>query len=262
MVSSIAAAGLYKGTFPEDMFDEAEKLENHPYFQTKHESEAVVREESEVPWRVYRPGIVVGHSETGEMDKIDGPYYFFKLIQRLRNALPPWVPGVGIEGGKINIVPVDFVAKAMDHIAHHDGLDGQAFHLTDPKPLTAGQVINVFAKAAHAPRGGRCGSTRRCSTSSRKQVRSRPDDAAAGEADHRPGARRPRHPARGARLHQLPDRLRLDQDADGARGDRHLGPAARRATRTGSGTTGSATSTPTCSRTARSPGRDRGQGRS
>ncbi|HEX3294294.1 MAG TPA: SDR family oxidoreductase, partial [Solirubrobacterales bacterium] len=118
MVSSIAAAGLYKGTFTEDMFEEAEKLDNHPYFQTKHESEAVVRDESEVPWRVYRPGIVVGHSETGEMDKIDGPYYFFKLLQRARNAVPQWFPGVGIEGRKINIVPVDFVAKAMDHLAH------------------------------------------------------------------------------------------------------------------------------------------------
>jgi NAD(P)-dependent dehydrogenase (short-subunit alcohol dehydrogenase family) len=151
MVSSIAAAGLYKGTFTEDMFDEAEKVENHPYFQTKHESEAVVREEADIPWRVYRPGIVVGHSETGEMDKIDGPYYFFKLLQRARNALPQWFPGVGIEGRKINLVPVDFVAKAMDHIAHLEGLDGQTFHLTDPNPLTAGQVINVFAKAAHAP---------------------------------------------------------------------------------------------------------------
>jgi NAD(P)-dependent dehydrogenase (short-subunit alcohol dehydrogenase family) len=151
MVSSIAAAGLYKGTFTEDMFDEAEEVDNHPYFQTKHESEAVVREESKVPWRVYRPGIVVGHSETGEMDKIDGPYYFFKLLQRARNALPQWFPGVGIEGRKINIVPVDYVARAMDHIAHIDGFDGQAFHLTDPKPLSAGQVINVFAKAAHAP---------------------------------------------------------------------------------------------------------------
>ena len=151
MVSSIAAAGLYKGTFTEDMFDEAEKVDNHPYFQTKHESEAVVREECEVPWRVYRPGIVVGHSETGEMDKVDGPYYFFKLLQRARNAVPQWFPGVGIEGRKINIVPVDFVARAMDHIAHIEGLDGQAFHLTDPNPLSAGQVINVFAKAAHAP---------------------------------------------------------------------------------------------------------------
>jgi NAD(P)-dependent dehydrogenase (short-subunit alcohol dehydrogenase family) len=151
MVSSIAAAGLYKGTFTEDMFDEAEKVDNHPYFQTKHESERVVREESSVPWRVYRPGIVVGHSETGEMDKVDGPYYFFKLLQRARNTLPQWFPGIGIEGRKINLVPVDFVAKAMDHLAHLEGFDGQAFHLTDPNPLTAGQVINVFAKAAHAP---------------------------------------------------------------------------------------------------------------
>ena len=151
MVSSIAAAGLYKGTFTEDMFEEAEKVENHPYFQTKHESEAVVREECDVPWRVYRPGIVVGHSETGEIDKVDGPYYFFKLLQRARNLLPQWMPGVGIEGRNINIVPVDFVVRAMDHIAHQDGLDGQAFHLTDPNPLTAGQVVNCFAKAAHAP---------------------------------------------------------------------------------------------------------------
>jgi len=151
MVSSIAAAGLYKGTFTEEMFDEAEKVENHPYFQTKHESEAAVREECDVPWRVYRPGIVVGDSETGEIDKIDGPYYFFKLLQRARNLLPQWVPGIGIEGGRINLVPVDFVVKAMDHIAHLDGFDGQAFHLTDPNPMSAGQVINTFAKAAHAP---------------------------------------------------------------------------------------------------------------
>jgi NAD(P)-dependent dehydrogenase (short-subunit alcohol dehydrogenase family) len=151
MVSSIAAAGLYKGTFTEDMFEEAEKVDNHPYFQTKHESEAVVREQSDVPWRVYRPGIVVGHSETGEIDKIDGPYYFFKLLQRARNLLPQWVPGIGIEGGKINLVPVDYVVAAMDHIAHLDGLDGQAFHLTDPNPMSAGQVINTFARAAHAP---------------------------------------------------------------------------------------------------------------
>ena len=151
MVSSIAAAGLYNGTFTEDMFEEAEQVDNHPYFQTKHESEAVVREESQVPWRVYRPGIVVGHSETGEMDTIDGPDYFFKLLQRARYALPQGFPGVGIEGRRINIVPVDYVARSMDHIAHIDGFDGQAFHLTDPKPLSAGKVINVFAKAAHAP---------------------------------------------------------------------------------------------------------------
>jgi short-subunit dehydrogenase len=149
-VSSIASAGLYRGRWREDMFDEAERLDVNPYFRTKHESERLVRE-FERPWRVYRPGIVVGDSRTGEIDKIDGPYYFFKTLQRLRRVLPAWLPTVGIEGGEINIVPVDYVAAAIDHIAHQPDLDGRAFHLTDPDPRTAGEVINLFAKAADAP---------------------------------------------------------------------------------------------------------------
>jgi NAD(P)-dependent dehydrogenase (short-subunit alcohol dehydrogenase family) len=151
LVSSIASAGLYRGEWREDMFDEAERLDNNPYFRTKHESERLVREEYARPWRVYRPGIVVGDSRTGEIDKIDGPYYFFKTLQRLRKVLPAWLPTVGIEGGEINIVPVDYVAAALDHIAHEPKLDGKVFHLTDPNPKTAGQVINLFAKAADAP---------------------------------------------------------------------------------------------------------------
>ena len=151
MVSSIAAAGLYKGTWREDMFEEAQDVDNHPYFQTKHESEGVVRNECTRPWRVYRPGIVVGNSETGEMDKVDGPYYFFKLIRRIRGAVPQWLPVPSLQGREINIVPVDFVVRAMDHIAHTEGLDGKAFHLTDPNPRTAGEVIDIFARAAHAP---------------------------------------------------------------------------------------------------------------
>jgi short-subunit dehydrogenase len=151
MVSSIAAGGLYKGTWREDMFEEAQNLDVHPYFRTKHESEGVVRSECSRPWRVYRPGIVVGNSETGEMDKVDGPYYFFKLIRRIRNAVPQWMPMPGVEGREINIVPIDFVVRAMDHIAHVEGLDGRAFHLTDPNPPTAGEVIDIFARAAHAP---------------------------------------------------------------------------------------------------------------
>jgi short-subunit dehydrogenase len=148
--SSIAVSGRYRGLFREDMFDEGQKLAD-PYSRTKFESEKLVRDEAAVPWRVYRPAIVVGHSQTGEMDKIDGPYYFFKVIQKLRDLVPRWAPVVGLEGGRINVVPVDFVAQAMDHIAHQPGLDGQAFHLTDPTPKSAGQLVNTFARAAHAP---------------------------------------------------------------------------------------------------------------
>ena len=149
-VSSIAAAGLYDGVFREDMFDEAEDLD-HPYFKTKHDSEAVVRDECKRPYRIYRPGFVVGHSKTGYIDKIDGPYYFFKFLQKIGNAVPPWFPMLGIEGGRINIVPVDFVADALDYIAHKKGLDGKTFHLTDPEPHRIGEVLNIFARAGHAP---------------------------------------------------------------------------------------------------------------
>ncbi len=151
-VSSIAAAGLYEGVFREDMFDEAENLD-HPYFMTKHESEKIVRKESKVPWTVYRPAMVVGDSTTGEMDKIDGPYYFFKLIQRMRQILPPWMPSIGLEGGRINIVPVDYVVAALDHISHAKAeLNKRCFHLVDPDGYRVGDVLDVFSRAAHAPK--------------------------------------------------------------------------------------------------------------
>jgi short-subunit dehydrogenase len=150
--SSIAVAGKFKGLFREDMFAEGQKLP-HAYHRSKYESEKVVRDEVKVPLRVYRPGVVVGHSQTGEMDKIDGPYYFFKLLQRLRHALPEWFPLAGPEGRNANLVPVDFVARAMDHIAHMDDDDlyGDTFHLVDPEPISVGASLNEFAKAAHAP---------------------------------------------------------------------------------------------------------------
>ena len=161
-VSSIAAAGRYRGVFREDMFAEATGLDD-PYFRTKHASERVVREECRVPWRIYRPGMVVGDSQTGEMDKVDGPYYLFGLLQRLAAAFPSRAPLLGVDtGGVMNIVPVDFVADAMDHIAHQNGLDGRTFHLVDPEPKTALETIDLFARIAGAPRfairiGGRLG---------------------------------------------------------------------------------------------------------
>jgi NAD(P)-dependent dehydrogenase (short-subunit alcohol dehydrogenase family) len=150
-MSSIAVAGNYEGVFREDMFDEAKDYLDHPYMQTKHDSEQYVRENCKMPWRAYRPGVVLGDSKTGEIDKIDGPYYFFKLIQRMRQLLPPWMPALGIEGGRMNMVPVDFVVDATDHIAHAKGHDKKAFHLTDPAPLRIGDSLNIFARAAHAP---------------------------------------------------------------------------------------------------------------
>ncbi|MBJ7357718.1 SDR family oxidoreductase [Nocardioides sp.] len=149
-VSSVAAAGDYQGRFDETMFAEGQHLPS-AYHRTKFESERIVRTEAEVPWRVYRPAIVVGHSETGAMDKVDGPYYFFPVLKALRDNLPAWLPLVGVDLGDTNVVPVDYVAKAMDHLAHLPGHDGEAFHLVNPDPQPTVDLVNTFCRAAGAP---------------------------------------------------------------------------------------------------------------
>ena len=150
-VSSVAVAGSdYIGTFRESMFDEGQSV-THPYYRTKFQSEAIVRNESKVPFRIYRPGVVVGHSETGEMDKIDGPYYFAKAIQKISHRVPKWLPILGIEGGKVAVAPVDYIVAAMDALAHKPKLDGKCFHLMQSTSPSVGDLLQAFLEAAHGP---------------------------------------------------------------------------------------------------------------
>ena len=150
-VSSIAAAGLYEGTFTEDMFEEAGALD-HPYFQTKHESEGIVRAEKRLKWRIYRPGMVVGHSVTGEMDKVDGPYYFFETLRSLSKVVPEGLPLLMNKAGLLNIVPVDYVVAAMDHLAHLPGHDRECFFLTDPDGIRVGDLLKTLMRVSHGPK--------------------------------------------------------------------------------------------------------------
>jgi len=68
------------------------------------------------------------------MDKIDGPYYFFGVLAKLRR-LPSFTPMVLPDTGRTNIIPVDHVADALVVLMHADGRDGQTFPLTAPKTI-------------------------------------------------------------------------------------------------------------------------------
>ncbi len=152
-VSSVAVAGDHDGLFAEDLLDQGQAFP-HPYHRSKLEAERLVREQAGLRFRIYRPSAVVGHSKTGEMDRVDGPYYMFKSILRMRNALPPWFPLPGLSSksmGPVNMVPVDYVADAMDALAHADGLDGKTFHVVDAEPPSFLETFNLVAEAAGAP---------------------------------------------------------------------------------------------------------------
>ena len=135
----------------EEMFDEGQRLPS-PYHRTKFESERIVREQPYVPWRVYRPGIVVGDSLPARWTRSTGPTTSSRRSSAPASCCRSGLPLVGLDLGNTNVVPVDWVAGALEHIAHEPDLDGRAFHLTDPRRQRVDELINEFATAAHAPR--------------------------------------------------------------------------------------------------------------
>lgn len=149
-VSSIAVAGDHAGDFTEDDLDVSQS-HPHPYHRSKFLAEQLVRA-SGLRLRVYRPSAIVGDSRTGATDRADGPYYLFRPILKLRNALPPWFPMLGYLDVPLNMVPVDHVARVLDALAAQDGLDGQTFHVVDPDPPDFTTTFNLIADAAGAPR--------------------------------------------------------------------------------------------------------------
>ncbi|MDR3661115.1 MAG: SDR family oxidoreductase [Mycobacterium sp.] len=148
-VSSIAVAGNFHGEFTEDDFDVSQELPT-PYHQTKFEAEQLVRTTPGLRYRIYRPAVVVGDSRTGEMDKIDGPYYFFGVLARLA-TLPKFTPMLVPDTGRTNIVPVDYVADALVALMHSPDRDGQTFHLTSPKPIGLKDIYRGIASEAGLP---------------------------------------------------------------------------------------------------------------
>ncbi|WP_205876583.1 SDR family oxidoreductase [Mycobacterium camsae] len=151
-VSSIAVAGDFRGEYTEDDFDVGQGLPT-PYHRTKFEAEALVRDTPGLAYRIYRPAVVVGDSRTGEMDKIDGPYYFFGVLAKLA-VLPSFTPMMLPDTGRTNIVPVDFVADALVALLHADGsasLDGRTFHLTAPTTVGLRGIYRGIARAAGLP---------------------------------------------------------------------------------------------------------------
>ncbi|TCT20374.1 thioester reductase-like protein [Melghiribacillus thermohalophilus] len=123
-------------------------LEHHTgfknfYEETKYEAERYVQSlAKELPVTIIRPGIVVGHSETGETLKFDGPYFILNMFQKLRFL--PIIPYIGKGDATVNIVPIDYVIQATVYLAHLELKESETYHLTDPNPYTARELYAMF----------------------------------------------------------------------------------------------------------------------
>lgn len=143
-VSTAYVSGYFKGVFSENDFDRGQRFKNF-YEETKFLAEKIVRDAKEIPSVVYRPGIVVGDSTTGETAKYDGPYYVLQTMQSLPNNFP--FPKIGRGDAEVNLVPIDFVVNAMAALSVDKESIGGTFHLTDPSPLKVAELQNLFSKA-------------------------------------------------------------------------------------------------------------------
>lgn len=151
--STVMVSGDRKGTFYEDDLEAGQRFRN-AYERTKYEAERLVRAAMrQLPITVVRPGIIVGDSRTGEIDKLDGPYYLMVLIAT--NASRVRLPLLGRSNALLHLVPIDYVVEAAWHVARGEAAAGKTFHLVDPAPLSARAVFESVAEHAHTekPRG-------------------------------------------------------------------------------------------------------------
>jgi nucleoside-diphosphate-sugar epimerase len=145
-VSTAYVAGVRKGVVYEHELTLGQDFKNH-YESTKFQAEVWVRQELErVPTTIYRPAIVVGDSRDGETQKFDGPYFMLRVISFCERRGQP-IPQFGRSNAPFNVVPVDFVLDAMVAGAQEPAAVGQTFHLVDPEPVTAAELLRILAEA-------------------------------------------------------------------------------------------------------------------
>ena len=153
-VSTAYVAGLRTGVVYEHELVMGQRFKNH-YESTKFQAEVWVREwMARVPTTILRPAIVVGDSSTGETEKFDGPYYLLRTISRFHRLGQP-VMQIGSADATFNVVPVDYVVRAIVAAAFAEETAGETLHLVDPEPLTSRQLVSALAEAygAKPPRG-------------------------------------------------------------------------------------------------------------
>jgi thioester reductase-like protein len=142
--SSVVVHAEREGLITEDELDEGQDLINN-YFMTKFWGEVEVRRAMRegLPVIIIRPGGVLGDSKTGETDKFDNVYFSFKVGRLLgKLKLPPLYLGEGKL--RPNFPPVDYVVDAVTVIARNPAAVGKCFHVVDPDPPTAREMLDMI----------------------------------------------------------------------------------------------------------------------
>ena len=146
-VSTCYVSGRWPGIFREEDLEKGQRFNNF-YEETKYLAEVEVRRRraAGLPVTIYRPGVVVGDSATGETQKYDGPYYVLRWLLRQPSVAVLPVPA-GADLMRVNLVPRDFVVGAIDALSTSPAALGRCYQLADPDPPTVDEAIRMMGEA-------------------------------------------------------------------------------------------------------------------
>ena len=146
--STAFVSGKRKGVVLEEELDEGQGFNNF-WEETKFEAERLAAAaQKTLPVTILRPGIIVGDSHTGEIDKFDGPYSLILSAVAGERGFRLPLPARG--SAPLHLVPIDFVIDAGHALGQDARAAGKTFHLTDPNPLPAHRVFALVDELAHA----------------------------------------------------------------------------------------------------------------
>jgi thioester reductase-like protein/predicted lipid carrier protein YhbT len=152
-VSTAFVCGRCQGTIHEEDLACGQDFHN-PYEQSKFEAEQLLRRTGGLAVTVHRPAVIVGDSQTGYTSTFAGFYGFLELGARLAEAtarpgaprtqprlLPLRLPLDGTQA--CNLVPVDWVSRAVVELLGQSRWQGRTFHLVSRQPLSLRDILSV-----------------------------------------------------------------------------------------------------------------------
>lgn len=156
-VSTAYVAGLRQGKVLESELDVGQQFSND-YECSKLQSEKMVREADflDEP-TVFRPGIIIGDSQTGFTTTYHGFYAALQLAYTLVQAFER--NETGLVGGHRtrmtlvgnetkHLVPVEWVSAVMAHVITHAMWHGKTYHLTPKHPVTVRLIRDVLEQCS------------------------------------------------------------------------------------------------------------------
>lgn len=153
-VSTAYVAGRHSGTFHETDLDLGQEFGN-PYEESKVAAEKLTRENKNLDsLTVFRPGIIVGDSQTGLTFTYHNFYVLLHVARTLTMQMPK-EPLTGKNPGKIvrlnmngteykNLVPVDWVSEIMANVVVDSALHGKTYNLTPRVPVPIRLITEII----------------------------------------------------------------------------------------------------------------------